>query len=358
MERTWIIPAALFVAFQQLVSASLALRFGFYGRPPHLEYGLACLFALLILFAVWGSFVTWRAFETKPESPLRFAYGEFRKHDRAVAILLAGFTIAWLQLVSLTWMKALIPQTGPMWADPILADFDAMILGTDAWKLLTFLKPLEIPIDVLYGLWALLLKITLIVTLIAPASRGKSVALLAFFLTFGIFGVFGQYLLPSGGPIFWERLGFDGRFNDFDPPNGAEIASGYLWAKYLGQSPAFASGISAFPSMHVAMAGWMVLTAYLVRPKLKGLMWFYFGLVCVGSVYLGWHYVSDGIAGALGALIGWRLSAAIIDRQLIPLGLPEMAQSRATVFRRPTRPVRHADNDAGPSVLTVSQAQD
>ena len=42
---------------------------------------------------------------------------------------------------------------------------------------------------------------------------------------------------------------------------------------------------------------------------------FYFVLIWIGSVQLGWHYASDGLAGALGMLAVWQLARVIQNRR-------------------------------------------
>ena len=67
------------------------------------------------------------------------------------------------------------------------------------------------------------------------------------------------------------------------------------------------AGISAFPSLHVAGAAWVAAVVASLSRKLAPLAWAYFLLILMGSVYLGWHYALDGIAGLIIALVMFRL---------------------------------------------------
>jgi hypothetical protein len=70
----------------------------------------------------------------------------------------------------------------------------------------------------------------------------------------------------------------------------------------------FAGGISAMPSMHVAMA---LLTALAVWPLSKPVGALAYALVVVillGSVHLAYHYAVDGLASLAGTWALWVLS--------------------------------------------------
>jgi membrane-associated phospholipid phosphatase len=215
-------------------------------------------------------------------------------------------------MVCLTATKTLIPAFEPMWADPLLADFDRWLLGAEAWALAEFLRPLDTVIDVLYALWSLVLQIVVIAVLLASPSRAKARVAISFFLTMALVGVVGQFVLPSGGPIFWSRLGLGHRFDAMQSAPHSIVAASYLWGKHMGNTVDFATGISAFPSMHVAMAAWMVVATHSLFPRFKFLSWFYFLVILLGSVFLGWHYLVDGIGGAFGMICCWWLAPLFI----------------------------------------------
>ena len=62
------------------------------------------------------------------------------------------------------------------------------------------------------------------------------------------------------------------------------------------------------PSVHVAMTTWAAIAVSAAWPRLRVLMWSFAAAIFVGSFALGWHYVSDGLAGALGAMACWKLA--------------------------------------------------
>jgi membrane-associated phospholipid phosphatase len=94
-----------------------------------------------------------------------------------------------------------------------------------------------------------------------------------------------------------------------------------LWQKYATREVIFAGGISAMPSMHVAMATLFALVCWRTRRWLGIVMATYAVIIQIGSVHLAWHYAIDGYAGSLGMLLIW------------------WAVGRALEFRKADRPV-------------------
>ena len=64
-------------------------------------------------------------------------------------------------------------------------------------------------------------------------------------------------------------------------------------------------GISAMPSIHLAIATTFVLVAFEVRRWFGFLMLGYLVTMQIGSVILGWHYAIDGYAGIICACLIW-----------------------------------------------------
>ena len=66
-------------------------------------------------------------------------------------------------------------------------------------------------------------------------------------------------------------------------------------------------GISAMPSVHVAMAVLFALTLGEAFPLLRATGWLYALCVQIGSVVLAWHYAIDGYVATLLTLAVWKL---------------------------------------------------
>jgi len=292
----WMGPAAIFVAFQLCVAGALALHVGYSEPPPLGKYGRAA--ALPVLFYCAG-LALWRL-RTLPENPIAY----LREQDWSECFRFAGaMCLVWLQFTALTWTKAMIPFVTTMWADVPLAGLDVMFFGRDAYLYFPEAGPF---MDYAYGLWFVILCLSFVGVYFRLSER-RDALLLGFFLTVGLLGVFGQYALPSGGPIFYERLGFGDRFAAMLIPELAWKTSNYLWLAYSGGNVDIAIGISAFPSIHVATAMWIAIAFR------HWLAYSFLALIFVGSIMLGWHYALDGIAGAVGAWLCYYLARVTLQ---------------------------------------------
>ena len=204
------------------------------------------------------------------------------------------------------WAKTMIPEVSGYWADPMLANFDHLLFGQDPWHLFravglgpVFAKVYVSWFPVTFGMMGLL----------AFSKRDHSTLLTAFLAILIIIGTIGQYVLPSAGPIFFERLGLGPRFDQLTATADPSVAflADYLWRNYESGGANLGTGISAMPSLHVTMAVWTMFAARALWRPLVIPAAVYALIIYVYSVASGWHYATDGVIGAaLAALIyGW-----------------------------------------------------
>jgi membrane-associated phospholipid phosphatase len=124
-------------------------------------------------------------------------------------------------------------------------------------------------------------------------------------------------LFSSAGPCYFGQItGLPDPYlplmtylNDADQVHrvwalGAQAA---LWHNYALREFTMVSGISAMPSMHVALATLFALVCWRTKRWLGIVMSIYAVLIMIGSVHLGWHYAIDGYAGIGGMIAIWRL---------------------------------------------------
>ncbi|MCW2777573.1 MAG: beta-carotene 15,15-monooxygenase [Frankiales bacterium] len=117
-------------------------------------------------------------------------------------------------------------------------------------------------------------------------------------------GALSYYLVPSLGPVYARPR----MFKDLPVTSVTHLQESLLANRVEVLTDPWATqalhGIGAFASLHVAV----VLTAALIvqrmglSPVLRVTMWVYFVLTVLSTIYFGWHYVLDDIAGAG---IGW-----------------------------------------------------
>ena len=231
--------------------------------------------------------------------------------DRPLSSLAAGVTqesgiilkaLGYALLVGLAmalhgWAKTMIPQVGGYWADPVLADFDQRLFGQDPWHLFGAIGFGSILAKV-YVSW---FPVTFgMMGLLAFSKRDHSVLLTAFLAILIFVGTIGQYVLPSAGPIFYDRIGLGSRFDALvaatDP--SVRFLADYLWSNLQSGGANLGTGISAMPSMHVTLAVWTMFAARAFWKPLTIPASIYAALIYVTSVASGWHYATDGIVGA------------------------------------------------------------
>lgn len=120
-------------------------------------------------------------------------------------------------------------------------------------------------------------------------------------LTIYFIGMIFYYLLPAWGPLFYT------------PDLFAHIPNVWhkiLWEGHLAiqnntatYGPTPFLGVAAFPSLHAAHMIFLFLVA---RRYHRWLFYLYIpwtALLCIATIFMGWHYVVDLIAGALIALV-------------------------------------------------------
>jgi hypothetical protein len=215
-------------------------------------------------------------------------------------------------------LKYAIPNEIGFWLDKPVALAERHLFGTDPWILLNrLLGWATVPMDRLYGCWMPVQTLALFSLILAGPSPAKSRALIAYSLAWFLLGVVAAVLLSSAGPLFYDRLYGGHEFRALDAmlrARGGSIAlreSDLMWASRGDSSPGVIAGISALPSIHVAISLWMYLAARGNARKLALPAFLYFMLIWVGSVQLGWHYAVDGLAGAIGMLAVWLLAKAV-----------------------------------------------
>ena len=218
-------------------------------------------------------------------------------------------------------LKYAIPGQIPFWLDPPLAAADRWLLGADAWIVADrWLGWALVPVDHLYALWLPVQTVALFSVVLLAPSPAKTRAMIAYSLAWFVLGVVAAVLFSSAGPIFYDRLLGGQDFADLAErlrTGGAYMVrreSDAMWLSLASNRPGFVAGISAMPSLHVAISMWMWLAARVLAPRAAPFAAAYPIFIGVASVQLGWHYVSDGLAGLLGMWAIWWLAGKVEAR--------------------------------------------
>ena len=82
---------------------------------------------------------------------------------------------------------------------------------------------------------------------------------------------------------------------------------GFLWGEGDYQ------GVAGFASLHTAIALlWALMAQHTVRSQVvRTVFWVNFALTVVATLYFGWHYIADDLAGAAIAIVAFRLAARV-----------------------------------------------
>ncbi|MEP7091732.1 MAG: phosphatase PAP2 family protein [Nocardioidaceae bacterium] len=119
------------------------------------------------------------------------------------------------------------------------------------------------------------------------------------------FGTISYYILPTVGPAFW----YFWLYTDLDHTSVGDMQKSLYYSRIdVLQAPFTTDSIQSvagFASLHVGIILTLALvTQYTARHAwIRRAMWVYFGLTVVSTLYFGWHYIADDVAGAAIAIL-------------------------------------------------------
>ncbi|RPE66260.1 PAP2 superfamily protein [Pacificibacter maritimus] len=236
---------------------------------------------------------------------------------------LIGVSLATIALsAAFATSKATIPTVNPFWADPMLTRLDLIIfngrhgfewaheLGAD------FLNADGVATTYAKTWAALSLLFPMIVTASDSNLERRQRYLMVYAITWVFLGVVLAMVMSSAGPVFADAITGRTDFAALHPSLYAVGLEGslidqmqqFLWSEYTYDAGAqlAGTGISAFPSLHVAMAALWCLYICERSPYFAPLGITYLVLIWFLSIYTGYHYATDGlISTLLVAAINW-----------------------------------------------------
>jgi len=302
-DDAWIIPAASITGATIACAIGIRAVTGYPGAPKGWSTLRIAIFvvaiAALCRFLIY-LFKLWRA---GVPNPIEQISADIRPALADFAPIVTGIAVIGAFMSSISFLKSMIIAVVPFWADDPLARIDQMF-WIDPQSLGLALRPHLPAIGFFYGLWHAA-NLGGILWVLHWRSGRMARLIIAFMLTWAI-GMFFAYVFSSAGPLF------TGRYDLTIAPESVRRPAEMLWANYTQKGALLGGGISAFPSLHVAIATWFGLVL-----RERGLAWLglaYALAVFVCSIVLGWHYAADGIAGAAIALVAFRLAGVLINR--------------------------------------------
>lgn len=251
--------------------------------------------------------VLWQKFIVDWKSPTRFL----------MVVCVFAATSPFMSAFSAT--KTAISRMVPFYLDDTLVNIDHMVLGQDAWQVLQPLlghPAITFFLNVNYNIWGIITYgVFLGGALMLKRPQLRAQYLIAFIMSWIVLGSGLALTLSSVGPCFYEAIYGSDRFVGLmnylasaneQYPIWALATQDYLLFKYEAEMVGIGSGISAMPSMHLAMTTLMTIFVFKINRKLGYVSVVYLGIIYLGSIHLGWHYASDGIVSmVLMPLIWW-----------------------------------------------------
>ncbi len=271
-------------------------------------------FSQAMIIPAFGSFaVPIVALVTHPRAPLAFLLDILRNGGIRLLLVLCIFSTG---MAAFTTLKLSIPDIVPFYADQFLADADAWLHGGNPGDYAHALIPdwAEYPLGYLYGpVWFMQWFALVAFVALQENAQLRVRYFWSMALSVCLLGTVAAAAFSSVGPIFYADFVDPIRFENLMASIKASAigdymaqASGYLLANFNSYDGGAGTGISAMPSMHLAI---VTLNACMLTSlnRLFGLIaWVYVALIQLGSVFLGWHYALDGYFSiAVVSLIWW-----------------------------------------------------
>ena len=253
-----------------------------------------------------------------------------------------------LMFSAFTSYKAAISKIVPFYADPYAVSLDLMIHGTDPWRLLQPFIGFPVvteAINFFYNLWFFVMYAALSLgVFMLVDERLRSQYLAAFILSWSLIGGLAATLFSSAGPCYYSAFYAGDPFAELFAyldhakniyPVVARNAQAMLLEKYKLNQMGLGAGISAIPSMHIAVVVLNGIFLFKINRLAGWAAWIFAVIIFVGSVHLGWHYAVDGYAAALLVVIIWFAAGKLVDWSEFVKKMPRKAGEKSITYGIP-----------------------
>jgi hypothetical protein len=324
------------ILLHALAAALLPPLLGVSTRYAPTYYGLTFVgltLIALIVFCMTYSVVVMIA--ERPQRLLAHLWNELTGKLLTVDRLCAALPVLLffpLFAATFSYLKSAIPHIQPFSWDPTFAEWDRLLHGGyHPWELLQPLLGHPYVTTLLNAGYHLWFGFAYGVILWQMADRRRPRLrmqyLLTFLLLWILIGNLAATLFSSAGPVYYGRV--TGLADPFAPlmeylhaatavsPVPALEIQDLLWGWYEHDKFIPGAGISAMPSMHLAIAFSFVLLGF-ATSRMFGIVFGVFAIVIlIGSVHLGWHYALDGYVAILATWVIWIAVGWLLDRPLV-----------------------------------------
>ena len=231
-----------------------------------------------------------------------------------------------ISLASFCALKLFIPIITPYSWDPLLIRTDFFLMFKHhPWLVLKNKFALsDIPKKVAifgYVSWFIVNYLVMWWQIVSSNIFARNQFLISWVATWLFMGIVVATIFSSVGPCFYNSFYHDtpefinimheSLYNS-NKINYFYLIKSSLLNNYQNKQFIPGTGISAFPSLHVAIATINCIAISKKLPKLYLVSVIYILLVTFSCVYSGLHYLIDCIAGALGAVIIWYVVGKVL----------------------------------------------
>lgn len=341
--RRWILEAPVYVISLLLFAICIALLAakGVYPDWQGISVNAQLFFVSVVALATVDA--AWQLITRRPAAPTAF----LRKRyfcPKMRMIALSGLPMLALCVVLLPFfskLKATIPLFNSYhWDSTFIAWDRVLFFGHDGWQVLQPIlgyPPVTAAFGLLYQLWFLLLYPGILFFAFARIDGAlRSRFFLSYILSWIVIGGAMATWLASVGPCFvGPMLGsphFDAQMaylhqaNEQYPVMTLKVQQMLLdW--HNANANGLGSGITAMPSMHVAIAFLFWLAIRRVSKGAGRFFFVFFVAIWLGSVHLAYHYAIDGLVSIIAVLAIWRSVGWLISRwsgMIMPQAYPAL----------------------------------
>jgi hypothetical protein len=219
-------------------------------------------------------------------------------------------------------LKSIVPLLRDDLYDHRLAEIDRSVFGgSDPAQVLHDLLGTGVSAEVLsvvYGLFFAFVPVALAIALVVPRDPRPGLFFATALSLNWVLAAGSYFLLPSLGPVFaepWDFLTL--------PSTGVSDLQGALIvgrANFLldPSAPGAAQSIGAFASLHCSIFFTAAIATHLLgAPRLvSAVVWALLALTVLATLYFGWHYVLDDVAGLVIAIASLGLARALTGFEL------------------------------------------
>ena len=285
----------------------------------------------------------------------------FRSHAKSIidehwtreriGLVVIGLLSFYVTYVSYRNLKNFLPKVSDKLYDPLLHKLDTTLMfGHEPAVLLHQVLGENYAAHVLATVYLLFLPISPL-SLIVYLVWSRNISYGYWYATAQCLawalGTVSYYVLPTVGPTFW----YVWLYADLDQTGVTSLQNSLFYSRldvlYTPLTTDSIQSVAGFATLHVGIILTLALvTHYTVRHAwIRRSMWVFFWLTVVSTLYFGWHYIADDIAGAAIAIVSVWLGGLATGQRFERHGrssYPTTSTSQVPVERRESVPAGRA----------------